>query len=341
MRKFYFILFFLFSWLSFTGYAQDFTFSQFYEQPLLRNPALAGVFNGDLRVSMAYRDQWGSITVPFRTTSLSIEHKIPLNNQYDVLTIGSQMSMDGAGDIRLKRTQLLPVVNFHKSLDGEKDTYLSLAFMGGPVSSQFDVSQLKLGDQFVGGSYNPSNSSMQPITNSSYSYWDLSTGLCFSSQIGSQARFYLAAGLAHFASPVIHSVTGSQSGALAPRFSLNFGSTALVGERGHIIALGDYFTQNGNHQLLGGVMYGLEVGEYDNEDPSLLYVGSFLRWGDALIPAVKLEFNHMTIGISYDVNVSKLKVVSNWRGGLEVTACYRGFLKIRSSTLDRVRCVRF
>jgi type IX secretion system PorP/SprF family membrane protein len=341
MRKLYFILFFLFSWLSFTGYAQDFTFSQFYEQPLLRNPALAGVFNGDLRVSMAYRDQWGSITVPFRTTSLSIEHKIPLNNQYDVLTIGSQMSMDGAGDIRLKRTQLLPVINFHKSLDGEKDTYLSLAFMGGPVSSQFDVSQLKLGDQFVGGSYNPSNSSSQPITNSSYSYWDLSTGLCFSSQIGSQARFYVAAGLAHFASPVIHSVTGSQSGALAPRFSLNFGSTALVGERGHIIALGDYFTQNGNHQLLGGVMYGLEVGEYDNEDPSLLYVGSFLRWGDALIPTVKLEFNHMTIGISYDVNVSKLKVVSNWRGGLEVTACYRGFLKIRSSTLDRVRCVRF
>ena len=59
-----------------TCYSQDFTFSQFYEQPLLRNPALAGIFTGDLRVSMAYRDQWGSITVPFRTSSLSIEHKI-------------------------------------------------------------------------------------------------------------------------------------------------------------------------------------------------------------------------------------------------------------------------
>ena len=55
--------------------AQDYTFSQFYEQPLLRNPALAGLFTGDLRVSMSYRDQWGSVTVPFRTTSLSIEHK--------------------------------------------------------------------------------------------------------------------------------------------------------------------------------------------------------------------------------------------------------------------------
>src|SRR5476651_307448 len=146
-------------------HAQDLTFSQFYEQPLLRNPALAGVFNGDLRVSMAYRDQWGSITVPFRTTSLSIEHKIPIGQHNDVLTIGSQMTMDGAGDIRLKRTALLPVINFHKSLDDEKDTYLSLAFMGGPVSSQFDATQLKFGDQYVGGSYSASNSSAQTISN--------------------------------------------------------------------------------------------------------------------------------------------------------------------------------
>lgn len=336
------LIFSTFFWLtSLTVYCQDFTFSQFYEQPLLRNPALAGVFNGDIRVSAAYRDQWGSVTIPYRTTSLSVENKFSLANQYDVLTIGAQMSVDGAGDIRLRRTQFQPVINFHKSLDGEQDTYLSFAVMGGPVSSQFDVTQLKMGDQFVNGSFSSSNSSIQPISNSGYSYWDLSTGLSFSSQIGNQARFYVAAGLAHVASPVIHSVTGSQSGALAPRLSLNFGSTALVGEKGHLIAFADYFSQNGNHQLMGGLMYGLEVSEYDGEDPSLLYVGSFLRWGDALVPMVKLDFNHLSVGVSYDVNISKLKVISNWRGGLELTLSYRGFLKIHSSTLDRVRCVRF
>lgn len=322
-------------------YAQDFTFSQFYEQPLLRNPALAGVFNGDLRISMAYRDQWGSITVPYRTTSLSIEHKIPLGSDQDVLTIGSQMSMDGAGDIRLKRTQILPVVNFHKSLNGDKDTYLSLAFMGGPVSSQFDVTQLKLGDQFVGGTYSASNSSSQPITNSGYSYWDLSTGLCFSTELQNKGRFYIAAGLSHFTSPVIHSTTGSNSGTLAPKLSINMGTNAMIGEKGHLLAFADYFSQNGNTQLLGGAMYGLEVTENLDEDAVILYVGSFLRWGDALVPVVKMDFKHTTIGISYDVNVSKLNVVSNWRGGLELTASYRGFLKIRNSTLDKLRCVRF
>ncbi len=321
--------------------AQDFTFSQFYEQPLLRNPALAGVFNGDLRVSMAYRDQWGSITVPFRTTSLSIEHKIPVGGHNDVLTIGSQMTMDGAGDIRLKRTALLPVINFHKSLDEERDTYLSLAFMGGPVSSQFDPTQLKFGDQYVGGAYSASNGTAQTISSTGYSYWDMSTGLCFSTTFSNQTRIYIAGGLSHFMKPSIHSLASSQADFLSPKFSMNFGVSGTMGERGHFIGFADYMSQNGNRQILGGALLGLEVTQYDNEEGAILYVGSFLRWGDAFIPVVKMDFSHMSIGISYDVNVSKLNSVSNWRGGLELTASYRGFLKIRNSTLDRVRCVRF
>ena len=81
--------------------AQDFTFSQFYEQPLLRNPALAGVFTGDIRASMVHRSQWGSVTVPYKTSSLSIEHKLPMGGKNDYLTIASQMSVDVAGDLRL------------------------------------------------------------------------------------------------------------------------------------------------------------------------------------------------------------------------------------------------
>jgi type IX secretion system PorP/SprF family membrane protein len=324
------------------GRTQDFTFSQFYEQPLLRNPALAGLFNGDLRVSMAYRDQWGSITVPFRTTSLSVEHKIPVGKNNDFLTIGSQMSMDGAGEIRLRRTQLLPAINFHKSMSDEQDTYLSLAFMGGPVSSQFDATQLKFGDQYSNNGSGTGNSTSQPLLNSSYSYWDLSTGLCFSTVFENKTTFYMAAGLSHFAKPTIRSSTTTSADFLAPKLMLNIGTNIRSGDKGHVIAFADYYAQNGNRQLLGGLMYGIDVSKFDDEEPAAsLYVGSFLRWNDALIPVVKMDFDHLSIGVSYDVNISKLRVVSNWRGGLELTASYRGFLKIRNSTLDRVRCVKF
>ncbi len=321
--------------------AQDFTFSQFYEQPLLRNPALAGLFTGDLRVSMSYRDQWGSVTVPFRTTSLSIEHKIPVGSSHDLITIASQMSVDAAGDIRLKRTQILPAISFHKSLSEEHDTYLTAAFMGGPVSSQFDATQLKLGDQFRNGSYDASNPSSQPITNTGYSYWEMSAGLSFSSSFKDKTNFYIAAGMTHINNPVIKSVTGNVNGFLLPKVSLNAGINAPSGERGHIMAFSDLFIQNGSKQLLTGLLYGINIIDYDNGDPDIFYIGSFMRWGDALIPVIKMGFDHFSVGVSYDINISKLHVVSNWRGGMELSIVYRDFLKIRNSTLDKLRCTRF
>ena len=54
---------------------QDINFSQFYELPLLRNPALAGIFNGNVRFTAGYRNQWESITVPYRTMALGTEIK--------------------------------------------------------------------------------------------------------------------------------------------------------------------------------------------------------------------------------------------------------------------------
>ncbi|TDO28964.1 PorP/SprF family type IX secretion system membrane protein [Sediminibacterium goheungense] len=319
--------------------AQDFTFSQFYEQPLLRNPALAGIFTGDIRVSLAHRDQWASVTTPFRTTSLSIEHKLPVGNKNDLVTVAAQMSQDGAGDIRLKRTHLLPAISYHKSLSDERDSYLTASFMGGPVFSQFDPTQLKFGDQYQNGSIN--QGTMQTIKSSGYSYWDLSAGLSYNTSFSDKTRFYIAAGLSHITNPVITSTTGSVSGFLSPRMSVNLGIHAPSGERGHVFGFADLFTQNGSKQVLGGLMYGINMREYDNGDPDIFYVGSFMRWGDALIPVVKIEFNHLSIGVSYDVNISRLKVVSNWRGGLEMTIAYRGFTKIRNSMIDRVRCTRF
>ena len=50
--------------------AQDIHFSQFSETPLLRNPALAGIFSGDLRIQAVYRNQWNSVTVPYQTSSI-------------------------------------------------------------------------------------------------------------------------------------------------------------------------------------------------------------------------------------------------------------------------------
>ena len=74
--------------------AQDVHFSQFFEAPLLRNPSLAGLFNGDIRVQGVYRDQWNSITNAYRTGSLNAEYKMSVGQSDDFLTAGHIGAVD-------------------------------------------------------------------------------------------------------------------------------------------------------------------------------------------------------------------------------------------------------
>src|SRR3989337_2653086 len=102
---------------SLTGYfagAQDIHFSQFFEAPLLRNPSLAGIYTGDIRVQAVYRDQWRSVTNAYKTGSLNGEYKMPVGKGEDFLTLGLQMLYDKAGTVAFTSTHVLPALNFHK-----------------------------------------------------------------------------------------------------------------------------------------------------------------------------------------------------------------------------------
>src|SRR5258705_3102936 len=82
---------------------QDINFSQFYELPMLRNPALAGIFNGNERFTAAYRNQWQSVTTPYRRMVLCSEIKFFKGlSTRDFVTAGLQISDDVAGDSKLK-----------------------------------------------------------------------------------------------------------------------------------------------------------------------------------------------------------------------------------------------
>ncbi len=322
--------------------AQDLSFSQFYEKPLLRNPALAGVFDGDIRVAGIFRNQWQSVTVPYQTGALSVEMKFPVGNANDYLTLGLQTTYDVAGDIKLKRTQILPVINFHKSLNEDYDSYLSVAFMGGAVNSQFDVSKLKLDDQYVAGAFSASNPTQQVFSNTGVTYWDMATGLTYSQGFGDNGSWYLGAALFHFNKPKVAFYTNNQTTTLLNKFTVNGGLTAPTSDANRIVLFGDYSQQGGSNQFCGGALYGTDlVQEYDGDDKVSLYLGAFYRWKDALVPIVKLDYYNTAVGLSYDVNVSKLKTASQLRGGFELSLSYRGKFLGRSLAGEKMRCVKF
>jgi hypothetical protein len=48
-----------------------------------------------------------------------------------------------------------------------------------------------------------------------------------------------------------------------------------------------------------------------------------VRLGDAVIPALQLERNNWTVGVSYDWNISPFNEATQGRGGIEIAAVWR------------------
>lgn len=317
---------------------QDINFSQFSEVPLVRNPALAGVFEGDYRVTSVFRSQWQSITTGFKTLGLGLEYKRPMGiNSHDYFTIGLQVTNDLAGDSRLSRLQVFPVFNYHKSLNSEKDTYLSAGITGGPVMQRFDPSKLTFDDQFVNGSYSPTNPTQQVFTNNSFTFWDLTAGVNFSSSIGESTRYYFGVGYFHLTRPKV-AFQKQYDIKLNPKWMLNAGLSTNISDANKLIFYADYFMQGGSRQVQGGLLLNHDFTEQTNK--TAITGGLFYRYQDAIVPVAQIEYSQMLLGISYDVNISKLKSASQLRGAYEITLSYKGF-RNKSTEADKTRCPTF
>ncbi len=317
---------------------QDINFSQFYELPLLRNPALAGIFNGNVRFTAAYRNQWESVTAPYRTMALGSEVKFFKGfSAGDFITAGFQFTNDVAGDSKLKRTQFFPVLNYHKLLNEEHNTMIALAFMGGYVTENFDPTKLQFDDQFVNGSYSSSNPTNQTFSKTGFNYLDASTGISFSSLIRNNARFYIGAGLYHFTNPTL-SFMNDNKVKLNKKYVFNTGVSAYTSTYNRIVIYADYFMQGGDRLLQGGFLYSHNFDHTGDEARLSVSGGAVYRFKDAMIPVVKLNTNKLSIGLSYDVNTSKLKTASAYRGGFELTLSYIDLWNGKNSDARKVEC---
>lgn len=319
--------------------AQDINFSQFYELPLLRNPALAGIYSGDFRATSAFRSQWGSVTVPYQTTALGTEMKFSIGqNSNDYVSVGMQITNDVAGDSKMGKTQFLPMLAYHKSVNSERDAYLTAGFLGGVVQQRFDPTKLTFDDQFVNGAYSPTNPTRQSFNNANVIYWDAAAGMSYSSVIGYDTRFYIGASYFHFTQPKV-AFRQSNDIRLNKKFVVNGGLSVASGEYDRLIVYADGFVQGGNYQAQGGVLFKHDLIQEDDDRTLSFSAGSFYRWNDAIVPVVKLDYYNWSAGLTYDVNVSKLRSASNARGGFELTLSYKSFLNIRNSSIEKVRCL--
>ncbi|MEO5684240.1 MAG: PorP/SprF family type IX secretion system membrane protein [Chitinophagaceae bacterium] len=321
--------------------AQDIHFSQFFEAPLLRNPSLAGLFSGDVRVQMVYRDQWNSFTNAYKSGSINAEYKLPVGKGDDFLTAGVQILYDKAGTAGLTSTSFMPALNYHKSLNSNKSTYLSVGFMGGLVQKSIDRSKITTNSQFDGAAFNPSLADGETFSTSNYNYFDGAVGASFNSAFGPDYvnSYFIGLAYHHFNRPR-NSFYRNAASALNPKIVASGGLKFHIDDNNYFTLQADYSTQGSFNETIGGVMYSYKVGEPD-EPQYIIHGGAFLRWKDAFVPVVKIDYNPFSVALSYDVNVSQLKTVSQGRGGVELSVSYIGFLDRDNSSKNKVLCPRF
>ncbi len=340
-KKSFCVSFILF--LSIIGASQDVHFSQFFEAPLWRNPSLAGIFNGDIRLQGVYRTQWGAVTVPFQTGSFNGEYKMPIGGADDYLTIGGQIVYDRAGTTRFTTTSLLPAINYHKSLSAEKSTYLSLGFMGGLVQRSIDRSKITTSSQFDGSGYNPFLDINEDLANYNTTYGDASVGMSFASQIGESENdnFFVGAAYHHFNRPV-NSFYRDPAVELNPKWVYSLGVRMGLTPNTYLNIQADFSKQGSYSEVLAGAMVGFGLSGYDfTESMYNIHFGAFTRWSDAIIPVVKIDFLPFSAAFSYDINISQLRTASQGIGGFEFSLSYIGFLERNNSSKNAILCPRF
>jgi type IX secretion system PorP/SprF family membrane protein len=317
---------------------QDIHFSQFFEAPLLRNPSLAGIFTGDYRVQCVFHDQWNSFTDAYRTGSLNGEYKIPLGSSNDFLTTGLQILYDKAGTAALTTTELLPALNYHKSLSDVKTMYLSLGFMGGLVEKSIDLSKVTTNSQFNGTAYDPALPNGETFLTPDVHYLDGSLGMSFNTSFGAdQANTMFVGAAYHHLNRPKNSFYKNPGIELDPKYVFSGGMKIGINEYSYFSVQADQTMQGPSSETIGGVMYSYKLGDDPLNSENSLHLGAFLRWKDALIPVLKLETHSLAIAISYDVNVSPLTVATNGRGGVELSISYIGFLDRENARPNSIR----
>jgi type IX secretion system PorP/SprF family membrane protein len=322
--------------------AQDVHFSQFFEAPLLRNPALSGIFNGDVRVQTIFRNQWASLGTPYKTVSVNGEYKQPIGNNADFLTLGMQVLYDKAGAINFTTTNVYPSVNYHKALSEYHNSYLSVGFMGGLVQRKIDRTKMTTNSQFDGSGYNPSLADGETFTQPNYTYLDGSAGVSYNSSFGEDEKNNFFVGLAyhHFNRPK-NSFYKDPTIELSAKYVASAGVKLNVNEVSYLTFHGDFSSQAAFKEYVGGAMFSYKMGEdYDNPAYTI-HLGGILRWQDAFVPVVKMDYNPFSFAVSYDVNISQLKTSSQGQGGFELSLSYTGFLDRDNSSKNAVRCPKF
>jgi len=326
LHSFKHIAFFFALALSIQLHAQDIHYSQFGRSPLNINPALTGLFKGDVRFIGNYRSQWNKIPVNYMTFSGGVEQKfINSSMENSLFSAGLYLNHDEAGDLKLSNTGVNLAASFTRRLSTKH--YLTAGIQIGGAQRRFDVSKLRVDNQYDGDTFNSSLPTQEAFDNSRVFYGDLSGGLNYRFQnVDNRMKLDFGIAIFHVNKPD-KSFYKNGNQRLDRRLSYYGMTTFGIGEKIDVglQAIGQF---QGPHQeiLVGGIG---KIHLNQERDKELAFgLGLAYRIDDAWVPSMVIDYRVWSFGLSYDVTSSPFNDLGFRRGGPELSLIYI-FSKVR------------
>jgi type IX secretion system PorP/SprF family membrane protein len=327
----------------FLGYsqvdAQDIHFSQFYFSPLTMNPAQTGFFNGKHRIATNYKTQWkrASGGSPYVTYSGSYDVHVfdKLMKAADMTGFGVMVFSDKAGTGDLQTSGATGSLAYHRDLLGNGKQLMSFGIQAGFTQMSFDRMKLRFGDEIL--SDIPTGSGQETFESTSLAYIDVNAGILYNYIYSETIKVFLGVSTYHLSQPQVNFLTTGESNVLSNRTALHFGGSFTVTKEWDILPSALFMLQKASTET----NFGLAV-RYNTSEKAALRLGTWYRtWSnaDAVIVMAGMEYYNLTLGISYDVNISTLRETSKGQGSFEIALIY--VLESSKSIVQDVACPHF
>ncbi len=308
--------------------AQDIHFSQFYMNPLQQNPAMAGAVYG-LEANINYKDQWRAAAAPYKTFALGFHMRFDKkrsNNGY--LAAGANFFSDKAGDANMGTGQGNFGLAYHVKLNPYNR--LGAGMQVGYFQRSMDATGLMWASQFDGYDYNSSLSGGMVNGQPSFTKVDMGAGLSWVyNNTGGDIKvtdnhdlnFNAGVAVMHLNRPK-YSFIGSDERLPMKVVVHGNGVISLSDNSKMAICPGFmYYRQGPAQEIYFGTLFRHLLAQDSKftgfKNGAAFYWGAYMRTRDAVSAKVLFEYAGWGFGVSYDINVSSLKTVTNTRGGIE------------------------
>jgi len=320
---------------TFQANAQDLHFSQYSSQASLLNPGLVGNYDGSYRLSAIYRNQWTSALGAYGYQTVGADVDFSLLEGYlkgDKLAIGVGFFNDRSGAAQLTNTSANLTVAYHKAFDKNGNHRLSLGLQAAYLQTR--IENPLFADQFNGFNETNSNSSAENYQHGVYKF-DFNAGLYWKSNFKDKVKFGIGFGAYHLITPDQALVTSATAGTLdhgavlPRRYDADFSIEAYLDKDKKWSLTPDFLFMY--QEPFAEYLPGLAATYYFNtgfRNNNSLSFGLRFRSGgstpDAIIPMVKMSFRNVSLGFSYDANISGLSTSTTNRGAFELSLSYIG-----------------